>query len=155
MPNPQPPVLLARLQSMSNQIEACQNWQSLAPYLTSALTVGSALSSNTYGSTSGKTMPSGPGYAVYTYTMDGSVHLSVAGNPVGSQAAGWFLIASGLPFAPVTNKYFQCFTDELALPGANSPGCGGCLTSTGTLNIMGVSTEAVILAFDVCLPLAW
>jgi hypothetical protein len=156
MPHPQSPVVLAKVQSLQTQLQSCQNWQSFSANLNSAFSASGSLSTNTYGSSDHAAGPGGSAYAVYAPMPDGSMHLSAALTLSGTGGEGWFaMTSSNLPFSPVTNKYFPAFTDELASPSSNAAGCGVCMDSSGGLHAMGMSSSAVILVFDVCVPMAW
>jgi hypothetical protein len=159
MPNVSTATLLARIQNLENQNNLNGNPQSFFPSLNSNFNSTSTLPTATTTWTAGN---GGKPYAVYNYTQDGCVHLSVCVNINSSGLTGgtWYsMLSSNLPVAPVTNKYFPIVVDVQASQSGeenwNATGAGGMLDASGDLHVVGFSSAAKIVAFNAAIPLAW
>jgi hypothetical protein len=158
MPNVSTATLLARIQNLENQNNLNGNPQSFFPSLNSNFNSTSTLPTATTTWSGGN---GGKPYAVYNYTQDGCIHLSVAVNISNLTPGGsWYsMLSSNLPVAPVTNKYFPIVVDVQASQSGeanwNATGPAGILDSSGDLHVVGFSINAKIVAFNVTLPLAW
>jgi hypothetical protein len=124
---------------------------------TANFTSGGTIPATMYGRTGG---PQGTTYANYRLTTDQEVHLSALVTIATTGGGGnWYTLTNtNLPtgYLPVTNKYFPVQPDDPAVPvSPGNSGPLGVLMTTGGIRVSGFSTNAVVLSFDVRLPLTF